>query len=292
MQNKARKIIINFTDILKSPEMQILPGQIAFYLVMAIIPIATISAVLASCIANGFSFMDSMNNVLPTTLANILGYLSKDMRIQGIAFVLIFYLIVGSNAPGSIIIASNIFYGIEQPNYIRLKLKSFVMTILIVILLLFVVLIPLFGDTIVHFLTTRIIKSSFLVKYKLLYVIGKALISFTFMYLIIKFLYTYAPSKKIDRSTTVKGSIFTSFGWILATYVFSFYITRIASYDLIYGNFANILVLLLWVYILAYLFVVGMALNVDEYHKQRIGVNEDKEKEKNKNKRKKENNSK
>lgn len=287
VQAKAKRIINNFTDILKSPEMQILPGQIAFYLVMAIIPIATIAAVLASYIAQGFNFMDTMNTVLPTTLANVLGYLSKDMRIQGVAFVLIFYLIVGSNAPGSIIIASNIFYEIEQPTYMRRKLKSFVMTIMLVLLLLFVVLIPLFGDIIVRFLTS-LIKSKFLVKYKLLYVIGKALISFTIMYFIIKFLYTYAPSKRIDRKTTIKGSIFTSVGWIVATYIFSYYITKIASYDLIYGNFANILILLLWVYILAYLFVVGMALNVEEYHKQRVGVNENKKERKEK--RKKENN--
>lgn len=288
VQANAKRIINNFTDILKSPEMQILPGQIAFYLVMAIIPIATIAAVLASYIAQGFNFMDTMNTVLPTTLANVLGYLSKDMRIQGIAFVLIFYLIVGSNAPGSIIIASNIFYEIDQPTYIKRKLKSFVMTIMLVLLLLFVILIPLFGDIIVKFLT-GLIKSKFLIRYKLLYVIGKAVISFVIMYFIIKFLYTYAPSKKIDRRTTVKGSIFTSIGWIVATYIFSYYITKIASYDLIYGNFANILILLLWVYILAYLFVVGMALNVDEFHKQRVGVNEKKGKRK---KSKKENNNK
>lgn len=275
VQDKAKKIFYNFKDILQSPEMQILPGQIAFYLVMAIIPIATISAVLASYITNSFNFLDTMNEVLPPTLANILGYLSRDMRLQGVAFVLVFYLIVGSNAPGSIIVASNIFYEIEQPTYIKLKLKSFVMTIFIVLLLLFVVLIPLFGDVIVHFITT-LVNSELLVKYRLLYVVVKAVGSFIIMYIIIKFLYTYAPSKKIDPKTTRKGSIFTSIGWILATYIFAFYITKLASYDLIYGNFANILILLLWVYILAYLFVVGMALNVDEFHKQRNGVNEKK----------------
>ena len=111
---------------------------------------------------------------------------------------------------------------------------------------------------------------------KALYVILKALGSFVIMYFIIKLLYTYAPSKKIDKKTTVRGSIFTSIGWIVATYTFSFYITNIASYDVVYGNFANVLILLLWVYILAYLFVIGMALNVDRYHKQRMWVDENK----------------
>lgn len=280
VQDKAKKIINSFTDILKSPEMQILPGQLAFYFIMSIIPIAAISAVLASYITNSFDFISTIEGILPPAISNILIFLSKDMHIEGIAFVIILYVLVGSNAPASIIVASNIFYDIEQPKYVKLKLKSFIMTIIIVILLLFVIIIPLFGDIIVHFLTL-IFNSKLLDNYRLLYVVIKALGSLTIMYFIIRLLYTYAPSKKIDRKTTRKGAIFTSIGWILATYVFAFYITNIASYDVIYGNFANILILFLWVYILAYLFVVGMALNVEDYHKQRKCVNEkNKEREK------------
>ncbi|MGM9878762.1 MAG: YihY/virulence factor BrkB family protein [Bacilli bacterium] len=264
---KAKKILTGFTEILKRPEMQILPGQIAFYLLMSIVPIATIITIIASYITNSFNFLDTIGTVLPPVFANILASLANNIQYEGIAIVLILYLLLGSNAPASIITASNLLYEIEQPNYFRLKIKSFFMTIMIVILLLFVVLIPLFGDTIVKFFI-EIFNSDFLYNYKLLYVILKGLGSFVIMYFIIKLLYTWAPNKKIKSSTTTKGALFTSVGWIVATYIFAFYITRIASYDVIYGNFANILILLLWLYILAYLFVVGMALNVEKFHKQ------------------------
>ena len=283
VQAKAKKIINSFTDILKSPEMQILPGQIAFYLVMAIIPIATITAAFATYVTHSFNFIDSVGAVLPPALTDILAYLSRDMRFQGVAFVLAFYILVGSNAPGSIIIASNILYDIKQPRYIKRKLKSFVMTIIIVLLLLFVILIPLFGDIIVQFVV-KITHSRILDNYRVLYEFIKAFGSFVIMYFIIKLLYTYAPSKKIDRRTTTKGSLFTSIGWIIATYLYAFYITDIASYDVVYGNFANVLILLLWVYILAYLFVVGMALNVEDFHKQRMWEDEKKEKREDKSK--------
>ena len=268
-KEEAKKLIISFKDILKKPEMQILPGQIAFYFIMSIVPIIAISAVVASYITKNFDFMETVNSVLPPVFANILTSLATNMKIEGFAFVLVLYLIVASNAPASIMTASNVLYDIEQPKFVNLKLKSFFMTIIIVLLLLFVVLIPLFGDIIVKFLT-EIFNSDFLQNYKLLYLIIKALGSFIIMFYIIRLLYTVAPNKKIDRRTTIKGSLFTSFGWILATYIFAFYITNIASYDVVYGNFANVLILLLWVYILAYLFVVGMALNVDDFHKQRM----------------------
>lgn len=264
---KVKRILTGFTEILQKPEMQILPGQIAFYFIMSIIPIAAISAIIASYITKSFDFLDTIGSVMPSVLADILVSLTNDMQFQGVAFVLILYLLLGSNAPASIITASNMLYNVKQPSYLRLKIKSFVMTIIIVMLLLFVVLIPLFGDVIVKFFI-EVFNSNFLYNYKWFYIIIKGVVSFLIMYFIIKVLYTLAPSAKIKSSTTTKGSLFTTIGWIVATYIFAFYITNIASYDVIYGNFANILILLLWVYILAYLFVVGMAFNVDKFHRQ------------------------
>ncbi len=276
---KVKRILTGFTEILQKPEMQILPGQIAFYFIMSIIPIAAISAIIASYITKSFDFLDTIGSVMPSVLANILVSLTNDMQFQGVAFVLILYLLLGSNAPASIITASNMLYNVKQPSYLRLKIKSFVMTIIIVMLLLFVVLIPLFGDVIVKFFI-EVFNSNFLYNYKWFYIIIKGVISFLIMYFIIKVLYTLAPSAKIKSSTTTKGALFTTVGWIVATYIFAFYITNVASYDVIYGNFANILILLLWVYILAYLFVVGMAFNVDKFHRQGKCVCDGEKKEK------------
>ena len=47
VQETTKKIIYNFIDILKRPEMKILPGQLAFYFIMSIVPIATIAATIA-----------------------------------------------------------------------------------------------------------------------------------------------------------------------------------------------------------------------------------------------------
>ena len=55
--------------------------------------------------------------------------------------------------------------------------------------------------------------------------------------------------------------MFTTITWIIATEIYSFYIGTFTNYDIFYGSISNILILLLWVYILAYIFVVGMAFN-------------------------------
>ena len=126
-KTKAKKILNGFLGILNKPEMQILPGQIAFYFIMSIVPIAAIGAILTSLITKNFDFIDRITSVLPNVLGNILTSFTTDIKFHGVAFVLILYLLLGSNAPTSIITASNMLYDIKQPSYIKLKLKSFLM---------------------------------------------------------------------------------------------------------------------------------------------------------------------
>ena len=38
-----------------------------------------------------------------------------------------------------------------------------------------------------------------------------------------------------------------------------------SNYNLYYGSLSNILILLVWVYLLAYIFMIGLSLNADNY---------------------------
>ena len=269
-----KEIKETFITILKKPEMQILPGQIAFYFLMSIIPIAAVSTIAASYVANSLSFMELLSSVIPKSIANVIVVFSNNMQLNGVLFILVLYLLVGSNAPGSIIIASNMLYKVKQPSYIRLKVKSSIMTIMLVLLILFVIIVPLLGDFILR-ITIAVISTDFLYQYTWLYQVGKVIVSFLIIFFLIKMLYTFAPDKKIKSRTTTRGALFTTISWIIVTYGFSFYIKHIANYNEVYGNFASVLILLMWLYFLAYLFVVGMAINVDYYSKGRYLNNEE-----------------
>jgi membrane protein len=77
-----------------------------------------------------------------------------------------------------------------------------------------------------------------------------------------------APDKKIKSKNTTYGAIFTTFGWLLATQVYAFYVKNFTNYNLFYGSLSNIIILFLWFYILAYIFTLGMALNSGFYKKE------------------------
>jgi YihY family inner membrane protein len=95
-------------------------------------------------------------------------------------------------------------------------------------------------------------------------------ISLLIIYLNIKLIYTIAPSKNIRSEETTYGAMFTTFGWIIATLVFKFYLNHFARYDIIYGNLAAIIIMMVWMYFLSYIFVLGMAINVSRKEEQEL----------------------
>ena len=62
-----------------------------------------------------------------------------------------------------------------------------------------------------------------------------------------------------------KGSIFTTIMWLLSSRIYSFYLNNFNHYNLYYGNMSNILILLIWIYLISYIFVIGMSINASNY---------------------------
>ncbi len=262
MKKKIIKTIKNFLKILHQPEMQVLPGQLAYNLLLSFIPILAICASVISNFISNFNLTNIISNYLPNPLAQIIIPLITTNQNASILIVIFGYIFMATKAPKSIIIASNNLYKIKEENDLRVELKAIFMTIVLIVLLIFMLFIPIFGSIII-----KIVQKYFEIsKYISILKVVKILTSFIFIYISIKLLYTMAPSKNIKSNTTTVGAMFTSVSWIIATEIFSFYITNIAKYNELYGNFANIIILLLWVYLLSYLFVVGMAMNINRYN--------------------------
>jgi membrane protein len=75
-----------------------------------------------------------------------------------------------------------------------------------------------------------------------------------------KVLFTIAPDKKVPANRVNLGAIFTTFGIIIVTDIYSYYITHFAHYDIFYAGLSNIAILMLWIYFLSYIIVIGISL--------------------------------
>lgn len=262
MKKRIKKTVKNFLKILKQPEMQVLPGQLAFNMLMSLIPILAICVSIISYFISNFNLSSTINTYLPASLAEVIIPFIITKEGTSIFIVFFAYIIMATKAPKSIIITSNNLYKIKEDNNLKINLKAIFMTIVLIILLIFMIFIPILGNAFVNILDNYLNIS----KIVWLITIIKVTSSFIFIYVSVKLLYTIAPSKEVRSSTTSTGALFTTISWIISTEIFSFYITNIASFDELYGNFANIVILLLWVYLLSSEFVIGMAMNINRYN--------------------------
>lgn len=98
-----------------------------------------------------------------------------------------------------------------------------------------------------------------------IFILFKWPVALIFIFLLVKLVYTIAPDAKIPSKYTNKGAIFTTLLWSLATVIYSFYVTNFTNYDLFYGSLTNIIVMMIWLYILSYILVFGMAINASNY---------------------------
>ena len=268
MKRKFKKFLNNFLTVVKRPEMLVLPGQLAFFFILSVVPMLTL-------ISYGVVSFNLSLDVVETFLTRSFGPEITAMLIPEVsninfsfAFVLTLLLgfFIASNGASSIIITSNTIYGIEDKGFIARKIKALIMTIFLVLLFLFILLVPLFGNTIIN--VAESINASSKDTIASIIKILNGPISWFIIFFFIKILYSMAPDKNIKSNQTTYGALFTSIGWIIATAIYSFYINNYAHYSLFYGSLANIIVLMLWTYLLAFIFTIGMALN---YRKDELG---------------------
>ena len=263
MIEKLKRQIKKIFKIIRKPVMSILPGQLAFSFVLTIIPVIVLIAILATTFSIS---LDTITNIIKSNLPKAVSDLLLPLiNGRGFDLSILFYLItalwLASTGAYSIITASDVIYNTRRKNEVEKRIKSIILTFFIISLVLFMIVIPAFGDFIVEFIANLKIFSGIKKEILIVYYILKYPLSFIFIYILIKIIYTIAPSKDIMSKSVTRGSLFTTTLWLIATQIYSFWVSNIANYDILYGSISNIIILLTWVYILAYIFVIGMILN-------------------------------
>ena len=169
-------------------------------------------------------------------------------------FGIMFY--IASNGADSVIIASNEIYQIKQSSWLKDALKQYYLPYYSDLNVIYL-LVPVFGTKIIDAIDYFNMKSTLVSILKII----QGPVSWLIMFVFIKIIYTISPDKPVPTSGVNLGAIFTTIGWIIMTYIYSYWINNFAKYDIFYAGLSNIAILMLWIYFLSYIFVIGMILN-------------------------------
>ena len=260
-KNKLMTMIRKNLDIMHTPLMSILPGQISFFVILSVVPLLSILAMIISKLSFSFEMVGYViDSCLPTGISSIVFSIFEQQRVGAAdIFFIITAFYLASKATHSIIVASTTIYNGKQTDFIRTRVKAIIMLIILVILVISLIGILTVGGRIVNYLGE--VNDNMIPIWVHIYEILKYPLVFFMIFFVVKVVYTISPNVAIPSKSVNKGALLTTVIWVVSTFMFSFYVTNIANYSKFYGNLSNLIIVMIWIYWLCYVFVFGMTFN-------------------------------
>ncbi len=242
---------------INDPYYQGFAAQIAFYLMLSLVPtVLLISQILFSMLgatlddAVGWLIKDA-HGVLASTLKNLLTY--KSGGLSNIIYVII-ALWAASRAQFSMMRINN-FMNSEGwstgKGYWHERFRAVINMAVTLVVIIVSLAIMAYGGKIFELFSDV----------PEVWVALRWPIAFGLFFLMISFNYFRMPEKKVRFGEIIPGSIFASLGLLIVTLLYSFFTSRFANYDIIYGSLATIVALMFWFFFLAWVFILGMLFN-------------------------------
>ena len=266
--NERKHLYKEIIEVLRKPVIAVLPGNLSFFLLLSSIPIILIFGTIASAFSLSYdSIIEFITLSLPASTSKLILPLFTGKTLDlSITFLAISAIYLASRGTKAVIMAANNIYDVKR-DVVTEIIKSIIITLLLILLFIFLIIILILGERIINAISTipqigdfsfNILSSINLIRWPL---------SLFIIFFVIKLIYTLTPSKKINSKTVNKGSLFTTICWIIITFIYSYYVTHFASYNDYYGSSSNLVVLMVWIFMISEVFVIGMVINSIEDRK-------------------------
>ncbi|MBU3021360.1 YihY/virulence factor BrkB family protein [Aestuariibacter sp. A3R04] len=254
------------TRSVQNDNIPLIAAGVAFYCLLAIFPLLAATIALYGLVVSSAEVQEHMAmlvNIVPEESQYIIEeqlkrLIQRSNSALGWSFFLTLLISLWSSSKGAnaLITACNITYRESEG---RGFFKGIVARIICTISMIATVIVALVCISVVPKLvewlnrdTLGDVKVSWFTWPALLAIFNLALAS----------LYRYAPHRRAARWRWVTpGSAFATILWVGASYGFSLYLTEFASYNKTYGSVGGIIILLLWLYLSAYIILIGAELN-------------------------------
>jgi len=256
----ARQLARHYRD----DDLAAMSAQISYYLILAFFPFLffLINLLSFTPLPNRL-LIANFNAILPQETAMLVKtMLAETVQAKSgtlLVLSMLTSLWAASRGMSAIIRGLNHSYGVkESRHFIRLNLVALLstigLTVMVMLSFIMIVLGRIIGSTVFGYLGAKSLFYSIWSFLRYGITIGLLLITF---YLI----YRYLPNRKMNGNRILTGAVFTTFGWIGASLLFSFYVNNFGSYATVYGSLGGLFALIFWLYLSTLIFLLGGALN-------------------------------
>jgi membrane protein len=247
-------------------ELSITAAGIALFTLLAAIPaLAAVISIygLIADPANIEAHLDGLVRIFPVAVVDFLiGQLERAAQASNrdlgatLLFSLLIALYCARNATNAVIAGLNRAYGLAEE---RSMLRRLVTSILVAVAAMLGMLIVM-GFVVALPATTKLLGFS---STGVLDVLRWPLVIVMVTALLVS-LYKSAPSGgRAHERRVVPGALVGTAMWLLASFGLSVWVDKVADYQILYGAFAGVIVVILWFYLSALSVLVGAAVNAE-----------------------------
>ncbi len=153
----------------------------------------------------------------------------------------------------------NTIYNVEERrNYIILRLRSALYTVVFVIAIILSLVVLVFGNSIHE---AAVEHMPFLAVVTGMIVRLKGIMGVCFLTVVFMLLYRFVPNRRARLLSQAPGALFSSVCWYLFSIGFSIYVEYSPGISNMYGSLTTIVLVMLWLYFCMYIILLGAEIN-------------------------------
>lgn len=279
MSNNKERIKRGALYILKNmndPYYAGVAAELAFFFLLSIIPTVMLLGIVSGLFSVSLNFVVEIVQIYtPQEFYELISpYLIPRQYGNLSVIFFVFSLWLASRGFFAVIRISNYAYGIKMEGHFKLaqRIQAMKITLLLIFMIIFGLLIIIYGRVIGEFISAHsssLFETPFRI-HDILYVLRWPF-AFVVFYWIMMYIYSRANKETISFKRVRVGALFSTIGILLASSVFSYYASNFAEYDILYGSIANVISLMLWFYLIGYVIVLGIHINIayDKFFRKR-----------------------
>ena len=264
---QLRLVMKHFIRGLDNGFLGVRASAIAFNFFLALFPaVITIFTIIPYIQVDNFQelLINMINTFIPEDSLDMVHHTITDIVIRpraGLLSFSTFLTLLFTTSGISMMIAAfnNTYHYIEYRPWIRRRLLSFALSLIITASLIVTIVLIAFGNIALEYLVDHEwLRSDISI---ILYQFVRYLFIAVLLFFSISVLYYFAPAKRKDFQFISHGAVITIILSGLTTYGFNFYIHNFGRYNYLYGSLGALIIFLLWIYLIAVILLIGFEFN-------------------------------
>ncbi|QBQ56606.1 YihY/virulence factor BrkB family protein [Nitrosococcus wardiae] len=274
-----RDVLVRVKNELSEDKLTMVAAGVAFYALLALFPALTALVFIYGLVANPADVQQQLNTlsgIIPQEAQSLLNAQLSSITAQspsalgfGVLGSILFALWGATKGMKTLMEALNVVYNEEEERgFLRLNGTALVLTLGAVLLGvlaigLVVVLPALLGNL---GLGESVRSWISLLRWPLLALFAMAGLAGV---------YRYGPSRSQPQWHWVNwGAVLATVLWVIASFGFSFYVSHFGSYNETYGSLGAVVIFLMWLFITAFIVLLGAELNAEMEHQTQVDTTE------------------